>query len=94
MEIFGIIAGFLVVFAYAPQAIQTIRTRKTRDLSLATYAMVVAASICWVLYGIHKDSVSLWLANSIVGLLALIIVVIKLQNKAQAADGPRRNPNK
>lgn len=94
MEIFGIIAGFLVVFAYAPQAIQTIRTRKTRDLSLATYAMVAAASICWVLYGIHKDSVSLWLANSIVGVLALVIVVIKLQNEARAAEEHQRNLRK
>lgn len=80
MEIFGTVAGILVVLAYAPQALQTIRTRQTRDLSLATYLMVTVASVCWVLYGIHKESVALWLANGIVGILAFIIVVIKLQN--------------
>lgn len=86
MELFGIVAGALVVFAYAPQALQTIRTRQTRDLSLATYVMVTLASICWVMYGIHKASVALWLANGIVGILAFIIVVIKLQNNRITAD--------
>lgn len=94
MEIFGIIAGFLVVFAYAPQAIQTIRTRRTRDLSLATYVMIVVASVCWVLYGVYKESVSLWLANSIVGILAFVIVVIKAQNDLQAVDEHQRSRRK
>lgn len=85
MEIFGVIAGILVVLAYAPQAIQTIRTRRTRDLSLATYLMVTAASVCWVIYGIGKGSMALWLANSIVGIFALIITILKVVGDRQSS---------
>lgn len=91
MEIFGVIAGILVVFAYAPQAIKTIRTRQTRDLSLSTYLMIVVASACWVMYGVYKHSIALWLANSVVGILALIIVIIRFKNDWSIDVKPHRN---
>lgn len=91
MEIFGNIAGVLVIFAFAPQAIKTIRTKQTRDLSLSTYALLVIASICWVIYGFYKDSPSLYIANTVVGILAFAIVVVKIRQDFLSVDERRHN---
>lgn len=83
IEILGAVAGFLTVITYAPQAIKTIRTRKTRDLSLATYLILTFGAVCWTIYGFAKNLPSIWAANGIVSILALIILLIKLREKAK-----------
>lgn len=64
-EIIGMLAGAATCAASLPQAIKTIRTGQTRDLSLATYAILNAGLALWVLYGIQVDSPSLVLTNGI-----------------------------
>ncbi len=81
MEIIGAIAGFLTVITYAPQALKTIRSRKTRDLSLTTYVILTSGALAWTIYGIGKNLPSIWFANGIVSILAIIILIIKLRNK-------------
>ncbi len=81
MEIIGTLAGFLTVITYAPQALKTIRTRKTRDLSLITYVILTAGALSWTVYGLGKGLSSIWVANGIVSALALVILVIKIRNK-------------
>ena len=91
MEIFGTIAGILVVFAFTPQAYKTIHTKRTKDLSLATYVMLFLASVCWVIYGFYKESPALYLANTVVGVLALLIVAIKIREDFLSGDARQRN---
>ena len=54
MENLGILAAILTTGAFLPQAIKTIRTRHTEDLSLTTFAMMFLGTLCWLAYGLFK----------------------------------------
>ena len=58
---FGYLAGFLTVISFLPQVIRTWRSRKTGDLSLGMFSLLVTASTLWIIYGIiiHDWPVSL-----------------------------------
>ena len=80
MTVIGFLAGILTLFTYVPQAIKTIQTRKTRDLSLTTLLLLSVSAILWVAYGLGKHLPAVWVTNSIVALLGLIILSIKLKD--------------
>lgn len=79
METIGLLAGLLTLSTYIPQAIKTLKTRQTRDLSLPTYLMLVASAGLWIIYGLGRDLPSVWITNSVVGILALLILLFKLR---------------
>jgi len=81
MELLGFVAGCLTLLTYVPQAIKTITTKKTRDLSLLTLILLSSGALAWVIYGIGKHLPAVWVTNSIVCLLGLSILAIKLQEK-------------
>ncbi|MEK9196286.1 MAG: SemiSWEET family transporter [Patescibacteria group bacterium] len=91
MEIFGTIAGTLGIFAFTPQAYRTIRTKQTRDLSLVTYILLVLSSVCWIVYGLYRHSPSLYIANSVIGILAFVILSIKIREEILSDDAHQRN---
>jgi MtN3 and saliva related transmembrane protein len=80
MEVIGFVAGLLTLFTYVPQSIKTIKTRKTRDLSLSTLVLLSSSAVLWVVYGLHKSLVAVWLTNSVVTVLGIIILSIKIKN--------------
>ena len=81
MEIIGFCAGLFTLLTYVPQSIKTIRSRKTRDLSLVTLILLTLSALLWVIYGLKKGLPAVWLTNTVVSLLAISILAIKLQNK-------------
>jgi MtN3 and saliva related transmembrane protein len=44
-------AGLITVTAFVPQVARTWRTKRTRDLSLGTVGLLVAAGSLWMVYG-------------------------------------------
>jgi MtN3 and saliva related transmembrane protein len=48
----GYIAGMLTVGSFLPQVVRAWRTRQTRDLSLAMFALLTLASSLWMIYGV------------------------------------------
>jgi len=81
VEIIGFCAGLFTLLTYVPQSIKTIRSRKTRDLSLVTLILLTLSALLWVIYGLKKGLPAVWLTNTVVSLLAISILAIKLQNK-------------
>ena len=78
MDKIGIIAAILTTSAFLPQALKTLRTKETKDLSLPTFLMLFTGAICWGLYGIHLADRPIIIANIITALLSGAIVVMKL----------------
>lgn len=78
MDIVGYAAAVLTVAAFVPQAYQAVKTRKTRDLSLATYSTLIVTGTLWSIYGFGLHSPSIYLTNIALGVLALIICVMKI----------------
>lgn len=81
MENIGFLAAILTTFSFLPQAILTLRTRKTDEISLVMYLMLNIGIMCWLVYGVVRDDVALILANSVTLLFSLPILFVKSSNK-------------
>ena len=82
-EICGWVASICLIIGYLPQAIETIRTRKTDGIALPTFLMMAVGGICFMLQGIlHKPEVlwALFITNLITTISSLIVFIIKLKN--------------
>jgi len=75
----GIAAAALTTVAYAPQAIKVWRSRSTRDVSFAMFALMVSGIALWLLYGILIRDLPLILANAVTLVLAGAILVAKIR---------------
>lgn len=75
----GLVAAFGTTASFLPQAIKTIKTRHTKDLSLGMYILMTSGLFCWFIYGILLGDLPLIFANGISCLLTSIILVIKIK---------------
>jgi MtN3 and saliva related transmembrane protein len=75
----GVTAAVLTTTAFAPQAIQAWRSRSTKDVSLAMFALLVTGICLWLTYGILIDDAPLILANAVTLVLAGAILVAKIR---------------
>jgi len=69
----GYVAGVVTVASFLPQVVRAWRTRQTRDLSLASLALLITAGSMWILYGaLSRDWPVVATNTGMVGLLALL----------------------
>ena len=80
-EIIGLLAAFLTTGAFVPQVYKTWKIKSTDDISLTMYLVLFVGLVLWLIYGIHLNSLPMILANSVTGLLALIVLFFKWRYK-------------
>ena len=69
----GYVAGVVTVASFLPQVVRAWRTRQTRDLSLASLALLITAGTMWILYGaLSRDWPVVATNSGMVGLLMLL----------------------
>ncbi|MFN2637269.1 MAG: SemiSWEET family sugar transporter [Gemmatimonadaceae bacterium] len=69
MRYLGYLAGFLTVLSFLPQVIRTWRTKRTGDLSMGMFAIIITASVLWIVYGAIATDWPIILTNT--GMIAL-----------------------
>jgi MtN3 and saliva related transmembrane protein len=79
--IIGFTAAFLTTFAFLPQAIKTIKTKHTKDLSLPMLVMVELGLLCWLAYGLLSKSSPIIAANTVSIVFISIILYMKIKYK-------------
>ena len=82
-EIFGWVASISMILGYLPQAIETIRTRKTDGIALPTFLMMGIGSFCFMMQGILHQPEKLWalfFTNLITTTCSVIVFGIKIYN--------------
>ena len=80
-EIIGLAAATLTTAAFVPQVYKTWKTKSVDELSLTMYLVFFIGIVLWLIYGIYIDSFSIILANTITGLLVLLLIYFKLKYK-------------
>jgi MtN3 and saliva related transmembrane protein len=65
----GYFAGFLTVVSFLPQVLRTWKTRRTKDLSMGMFGLIITASILWIVYGTITSDWPVILTNT--GMIAL-----------------------
>lgn len=81
LSLIGFAAAALTTAAYIPQAIKTIKTRQTKDISLWMYVMMSVGILLWLVYGIYNADWPIILANCVTIMLVIPILIIKIMFK-------------
>lgn len=79
IDAIGTLAAVIGTICWLPQSLKTIRSRETKDLSLASNLLLFSAVTLWFLYGLAIASWPLVAANTVSMLLVGTIVILKLR---------------
>ncbi len=79
--VLGLIASILVSLAYVPQVIKTIRTKKTRDLSVHWISVLSLGLFLYGIYGFLVRSIPVILSSFAGVVLAAILLAYKIRYK-------------
>ncbi|EQD24428.1 MAG: hypothetical protein D084_Lepto4C00439G0009 [Leptospirillum sp. Group IV 'UBA BS'] len=74
----GIVAGTLTTLAFVPQAVQILRSRQTKNISLTMYVMSAMGVAIWIYYGLKIESPPIIIFNGINLVLVMSILFAKL----------------
>lgn len=75
----GYIAGVLTVGSFLPQVLRAWRTKQTRDLSLAMFALLITAGSLWMIYGAINADWPVVITNGGMVALNLALAAAKLR---------------
>lgn len=81
ITILGFTAAVLTTTAFIPQALKTIKTKNTKDISLPMYIILTLGIMLWLIYGILIHDLPVLIANAITLIFALIILLSKIRYK-------------
>lgn len=87
ITIIGYTASICMVLGYLPQAISTIRTRRTDGIAMPTFIMLGLGSIFFVVQGIALANWPLVITNVITTICSVIIFAIKIHNDYSKGRG-------
>lgn len=77
IEILGLVAGTITSITFIPQVIHVYKTKSAKDISLNMLLLLVLGVSLWLGYGIIVKSVSIIYTNSMVFLMACILLFFK-----------------
>ncbi|MCH7850355.1 MAG: lipid-A-disaccharide synthase N-terminal domain-containing protein [Nanoarchaeota archaeon] len=76
----GFLAALLTTIAFIPQVIKSWKTKKTKDVSLAMFIILVVGIFLWLIYGLLVKDLPLIVANLITFILVSSILFLKLKH--------------
>ncbi|MGH7884763.1 MAG: SemiSWEET transporter [Thermodesulfobacteriota bacterium] len=79
IDLIGYSAAILTTAAFLPQAIKVLKTKDTKSLSLAMFLIFTLGLFFWIIYGILREDKAIIIANSVTGILSLLILTTKLR---------------
>ncbi|CAI8152151.1 MAG: SemiSWEET transporter [Flavobacteriaceae bacterium] len=71
----GLLAAALTTYSFLPQVYKTWKTKDVSAFSLTTFTLFFIGIVCWLIYGIYKESLSMILANSITMASSFVILL-------------------
>jgi MtN3 and saliva related transmembrane protein len=81
IDLIGYFGSFLTSVTFVPQVYKTWQTKSAGDLSLAMMCIVLLSCIVWLVYAFSLMLLPVIIANSIIGVLSIILIYFKLTFK-------------
>lgn len=81
LTILGLVAAACTTISFIPQALKTIKTKNTKDLSLSTYILLTIGLTLWLIYGFLVKDLPLIVANGVTSIFIVTILVMKIKHK-------------
>lgn len=85
-DIIGSIAAVLTTASFLPQAYKIFKTKETKAISLAMFAILNTGNIFWLIYGFLTTQYPIIFANLITLTLSGYILFIKVKNMRNGND--------
>jgi len=79
ITVIGFTAAFCTSSSFLPQVIKAMRTKQTKDLSLAMASILTVGIFLWLVYGIIKWDIPIIAANSVTLVFTCMMLVLKLR---------------
>ncbi|MDA8591631.1 SemiSWEET transporter [Flavobacteriaceae bacterium] len=76
IEGIGLLAAVLTTYSFLPQVYKTWKTKDVSAFSITTFTLFFIGIVCWLIYGIYKESLSMILANSITMVSSFLILIL------------------
>jgi len=76
IESIGLLAAVLTTYSFLPQVYKTWKTKDVSAFSITTFTLFFIGIVCWLIYGIYKESLSMILANSITMVSSFLILIL------------------
>jgi MtN3 and saliva related transmembrane protein len=80
-NLFGFAAATAGIVMFMPQAWQIFKTKNTKSISLVSFSLCAASSVCWLVYAALLLAAPVLLVNIFILALSLYIVMMKLKYK-------------
>lgn len=80
-DIIGYAAAATGAILFFPQAIQIWRTKETKAISLASFAIMAFGTLLWITYGLLTHTMPVVLVNIAILCLSVFIILMKLKYK-------------
>ncbi len=81
ITIVGLAAAVCTTTSFLPQALQTIKTKNTKGISLSMYSLFTLGTLLWLIFGLLSSNLPVTIANGITLILAIIILGYKIKYK-------------
>ncbi|VVB52373.1 PQ loop repeat protein [uncultured archaeon] len=79
VDLLGYAAGFLILVSLVPQIVQSVKTRRTKDISLGMYLIYVTGLFLWLIYGVLLGNTPIIVTNLIGILLSSVVLYLKFR---------------
>lgn len=76
----GLTAAICTTSSFLPQVIKTLRSKRTKDISLLMYAFLTMGLFLWLVYGFILKDFPLILANGVSCSLAMCVLLLKIRH--------------
>jgi len=83
VEIIGFVAALLTTYAFVPQVVKVWKSKSSKGVSVSMYLVLLLGVFLWGVYGYLIDSMSIMIANTVTGLLQLMILILILRIKTK-----------
>lgn len=87
ITILGLLAAAFTTLSFLPQAIKTLKTKQTDDLSLGMYVILTTGIFLWLLYGIAIADLPIMLANVVTLVLTSSILILIIRHRKPTIAG-------
>lgn len=78
-DLIGYIAGALIIVSFVPQIIKSYKTKSVKDLSLLMLALIISATLLWIVYGFMIDSKPVIAVNGVYSLVVGFQLYLKIK---------------
>lgn len=83
VTLIGMAAAFCTTLSFVPQVVHIIKSKNTDGISLYMYSIFTLGVALWVIYGVIRDDLPIYLANGLTLMLTLSVLGLTLKGRLQ-----------